>query len=339
MRTLITGANGFLGRATVEAALRRGHEVLALVRPASDVSRLAWANDRRVTIVRADLRKPAGLVDALRGCDAVAHLAADKAGSFYAQMAANVVASENLFKAMTDAGVGRLVAISSFSVYDYLGRWSRSRLDEGSPLERDPESRDDYARTKLLQERITREHAQQQGWKLTVLRPGVIYGPDNLWNARLGLKAGEKLWLAIGGGARLPLTYVDNCADAIVACCESDAAVGQTFNVVDDDPPTQRTYLRELAKRTQPRPRVVSLPWSLWRIAARGAWLTNRWFLGGNAKVPGLFVPARLHARFKPLRYTNRKLRDTLGWKPLYTLTQALDRSTAGLEAASSTSA
>lgn len=327
MRIAITGANGFLGRATVAEALRRGHEVAAVVRPASDASRLPWAGDARVRLVRADLRRPIGLADALRGCDVVAHLAADKAGSFYAQMAANVVASENLFNAMTEAGVTRLVAISSFSVYEYLGRGPGSLVDEEAPLESNPEARDDYARTKLLQERVTREHAEAQGWKLTVLRPGVIYGPDNAWGARLGMKVGRKLWVGIGGGASLPMTYVDNCADAIVTCCESERAAGQTFNVVDDERPTQRRYLRELAARTQPRPRVVCLPWTLWRVAAWKAQLVNRMLLKNQAKVPGIFVPARLHARFKPMRYTNAKLKELTGWRPRVGLAEGLDRS------------
>ena len=55
--------------------------------------------------------------------------------------------------------------------------------------------------------------------------------------------------------------------------------------------------------------------------------LTNRLLLGGRAKIPGIFVPARLHARCKPLRFDNRKIKQVLGWTPRYSLAEALDRS------------
>ena len=63
------------------------------------------------------------------------------------------------------------------------------------------------------------------------------------------------------------------------------------------------------------------------RFVAGMASMTNRVLLGNRAKIPGLLIPARLHARCKPLRYTNQKIRDVLQWKPRYSLTEALDRS------------
>src|SRR6185295_16085362 len=128
-----------------------------------------------------------------------------------------------------EAGVNHIVAISSLSVYDYKRIWSFSRLDESSPLESNPRDRDEYAQTKLLQEKLVRETAQQNGWRWTILRPGVIFGKDNLWTARLGIQ-GKKTWLRIGAHAKLPLTYVENCAQAIVAALDSPAANGGAFN-------------------------------------------------------------------------------------------------------------
>ena len=57
------------------------------------------------------------------------------------------------------------------------------------------------------------------------------------------------------------------------------------------------------------------------------ATLTNKLLLGGRAKVPGIFIPCRLAARCKPLRFSNRKIKEVLGWKPRYSLDEALDRS------------
>ena len=66
-------------------------------------------------------------------------------------------------------------------------------LDETSPVERDAFERDEYAHTKLVQERLVRDHAVRSGWDYTVLRPGVIYGKDNLWTARLGVPRRARL--------------------------------------------------------------------------------------------------------------------------------------------------
>src|SRR5579884_1780956 len=242
MKLLVSGSSGFLGRHVVSAALRRGHEVYALVRPSTELSDLDWSDHPRVRIVRADLRSRSGLAEVVRGVDAVLHLAAAKSGDMYAQYAGTVVATENLLDAMAEAGVTHIVAVSSLSVYNYLKLWTFSLVTEDSTLEQDAFDRDEYAHTKLVQERLVREHATANGWRFTILRPGVIWGKDNWFIARLGIQAGSKWWIRTGAWARLPLTYVENCAEAIVLAAESAAAAGQTLNVIDDEMPTQRRY-------------------------------------------------------------------------------------------------
>ena len=327
MKLLVTGASGFLGRYVVAEALAKGHKVRAMVRPASEVAHLPWADDAGVQVVRIDLRSPAGLVDAFDGVDVVLHLAAAKEGDLYAQLAGTVVATENLLAAMTEANVKRLVAVSSFALYDYVGRPSWARIDERSPLAPDQEQRDEYCRTKMLQEQLVRRHADRHGWAVTVLRPGVIYGRDNCWCARLGAKLSDRLWLRIGAWAPLPLTYVENCAEAAVIAATDGVSGERVLNVVDDDAPSQRRYMNELRKRMSPKPRVVPVAWTVARLLARSAWLTNRVLFGGRAKLPGILVPARLHARCKPMRYTNQRVKDTLRWRSRYSLAEALDRS------------
>jgi len=322
MKLLVTGATGFLGRYVVAEALSRGHSVRAVVRPAGDANKI----DGDVECVRVDLRSPRGLVEACRGVDAVIHCAAAKAGDFYAQFAGTVLASENLLKAMKEAGVKHIVSISSLSVYDYKKMWSFSHLDESSPLESRPGDRDEYAYTKLIQENLVCEFAQENGWRWTILRPGVIFGKDNLWTARLGIQ-GKKLWIRTGAWAKLPLTYVENCAEAIVAALGSEAANGAVLNVIDDDPPTQRTYAAQLRRRWPTRVRIVPIPWTLMRAVAGLADLTNKVLFRGRAKLPGLLIPARLHARCKPLRFSNERLKQATGWRPKFSWREGLDRS------------
>lgn len=331
MRLYITGATGFVGSSVVREAIRRGHEVTAVVRPGSDATVAASAGaEGAITEARVDLRSRRGLAGSLAGIDVVIHLAAAKAGDFYTQFAGTVVATENLLMAMTEAGVANLVGVSTFSVYDYLNIKSGTVIDEQSPIDRSPELRDEYARTKLLQEELYRGFGAGEGQRLVIIRPGMIYGPGNLWHALLGADFGPR-FLRIGSKAILPMTYVENCAEAMVLAAEKliepdSPVVDRVINIVDDDLPTQRAYADLVAARMDTPPS-IPVPWTVIKAAAGLLKKGNQLALDGRAKFPGIAVPDRLHARFKPLRYTNRLSKDLLGWTPRYSLVSAIDRS------------
>jgi nucleoside-diphosphate-sugar epimerase len=236
---------------------------------------------------------------------------------------------------MIKKGIGNLVVTSSFSVYDFLKRKSWSLLDESSLLAADPLVRDEYCQTKLVQEQIILECAEKNNMQCVVLRPGVIFGRDNLWTARLGMQINENWWIRTGASSPLPLTYVENCAEAIILSAEYKGSQRKiVLNVVDNSTPSQRDYLDALCDQLTPRPRIVPIPWLVMRLLARLAWLTNRICFKGTAKVPGLFVPSRLHARCKPLKYTNKKIISILGWEPKYSWQEGIKRSLATVDPA-----
>ncbi|MGH7999142.1 MAG: NAD-dependent epimerase/dehydratase family protein [Brasilonema sp.] len=326
MKLLITGVSGFLGQYVVAQALRRGHKVRAVVRPSSNEKRLAWHNHPDVELIRIDLRRKDGIVDVLQGVDAVIHLAAAKEGDFYTRFAGTVIATENLLDAMIEADVLRLVDISTFSVYDYLRAKSGTIITEDTLIESDPLERDEYAQTKLLQEELIREFEQHDKTQVTVVRPGLIYGRDNLWSTLLGGKLTDNLWLRIGAYATMPLTYVENCAEAIVSAVEREQAIGQTLNIVDDDLPTQRAYVKKLMKHKYALPRLIRINWTLMRAIAWTFWMYNKKVLNGQAKLPGIFNPVILDARFKSFRYSNARAKKVLNWNPRYSLDTALER-------------
>jgi nucleoside-diphosphate-sugar epimerase len=327
MKIFVTGATGFLGRSIVSVALERGHFVRAVARAASDPSRLPWADSPNAELAQVDLRSRGGLAEALAGIDVVIHAAAAKSGDLYAQLAGTVLTTENLIAAMDQAGVKRIVGISTFSIYDYSRIASHSKLDETSPVIGDTAfDRDYYAQTKLIQERLLLDQ-KHAGWQVTILRPGVIYGKDNTWTARLGAGGSGRWWIRMGALARLPLTYVENCAEAIVLAAENDSAVGKILNVVDDNPPTQHQYARALRRRMLFKSRTIFIPWPIIRLLGICAMATNKILFRGHAKLPSVLIPSRLEARFKPLRFDNRQIKQTLNWTPRYGLAEALDRS------------
>lgn len=338
MRLFVTGASGFLGAAVVDAAVARGHDVVQLVRrpssrpagPPEDgtgsTGRAAGAGSPGFVVdVIGDVRDPRGWEAQLDGIDAVVHLAAAKQGDFHTQFASTVLGTEALLGAMERQRVTRLVHISTFSVYDYRALPVGSLLDEASPIEARPTDRDDYAQTKLVQERLVRDFAVAGG-AVTIVRPGAVYGPGNLWNGGLAAVLPGGLGLAFSPRGRLKLTYVENCAEAIVLASERDEAIGTTIDVVDDDLPTQQEYAAALARHGFSVPRAVPVPYRVARGVSGALAFANRHAVGGRAKFPGIAVPAKLDAQFRPLRYSNERAKRVLGWQPRYTLDAALAR-------------
>ncbi len=327
MKLFITGASGFLGKYVVAEALRQGFQVQAMVRPKTDVSSLSWADNPNVDLVRLDLRQPKGLAEVLQTTDAVIHLAAVKSGDFYDQFAGTVIATETLLASMVQAQVSKLIAISTFSVYDYQSLSPGEVLDEASPIEDEPLDRDEYAQTKLIQEDLIRAFETEHQAQVVIIRPGMIYGRECLWHALLGAEIGGNRWLKIGGKAVMPMSYVENCADAIISAVMSEAAIGKTINVVDDELPTQEFYISSLVKRMDAPPKFFPVSWAVMKAVGHFAWWIRQVPLGGKARLPGILVPAKLYARFNPLQYSNDLAHEVLEWRSRYDFEQSLDRS------------
>lgn len=252
----------------------------------------------------------------LRDVDVVVHAAAAQRGSYEQQHADTVVATANLVDAMLGAGVQRMVAISSFAVYDCSAIPEGSELNESSAIEANVGEREIYAEMKLLQEREFRRYAAGGG-KLTLLRPGIVIGRGQLWPSCLGHPLGTRVWIRMGPmHAQLPLVHVDNCAEAIAAAVMTPESAGQTLNLVDDDLPTRQEWLDRLAAREDSSRLFLTLPWTFHRrvISVLGRFAVK---LGVRARtIPGLLSPRRLDARFKAFHYPNLKAKSALGWQP-----------------------
>lgn len=320
MRALVTGANGFLGRHVVAALLARGIEVRAMVRPATRLDALGWPSS--VEIFRADLRSSRELPLAFEGVDVLIHLAAVVSGGEDAQFAGTVAGTERLLDAMVGSACRRLVLCSSFSVYDYSA--TRAVLDEDAPLQRAPDvySRGGYTVAKWWQERVTRRYAETQGWDLTVLRPGFIWGRDHGYLAALGQQLGRH-HVVIGPQTRIPMTHVENCADVFALAAVDPRARSQTLNVVDGPGERVWTYLSDYMRGSGVSGWRLPIPHWLASAVVRLAFAT---VFRQATKVPAILTPHKFDAMLKPLRFENRKLRQTLGWTPPLDYAQCLAR-------------
>lgn len=320
MRALVTGANGFLGRRVVTALLSRGHAVRALVRPSTAVEKIGWPDS--VEIARGDLRSARELAPLFDGVDVLVHLAAAVTGAEDAMFASTVSGTERLLGAMAGSVCRRIVLASSFAVYD----WSaiRGTLDESSPLETgaDLYRRDGYTIAKVWQERITRRAAAEHGWDLTVLRPGFIWGRDHGYLAACGQRIG-RLHLVIGPFSHLPLTHVDNCADLFVRAAIDPRAAGETLNVVDGPGERIWSYLGDHLRHAGEAGFRLPLPYT---VAFGIVSLLYATILERNDKLPQVLIPCRFESRLKPLRYTNRRAQDLLGWRPPFDYAECLRR-------------
>ncbi len=323
MKALVTGSNGFLGVALVERLLARGDtDVRCLVRSGSSRGRLAAVLDKhgRGEIFVGSLASSEAAGAALTDVDVVYHLAASLKGAPADMFLHTVVTSRNLLDAIAATGRPiKIVLISSFSVYGVADmRWG-ARLDESSPVERHAQRRDPYAQVKLRQEQLFVERAARDRLPLVILRPGVIYGPaGSPFSNRVGVRL-PGLLLHVGGGNELPLSYVDNCAEAIAVAAAAPEAVGQVINVLDDELITARRFLR-LYKKNVGRVRSVYCPYpAIWLLSA-----AMQWYHGySHGQLPAVLTPYRTASTWKRTRFDNSKLK-SLGWRQLVPTAEAL---------------
>ena len=251
------------------------------------------------------------------------HLAAAVSGGEDAQFAATVVGTERLLEAMAAAACRRLVLASSFSVYD----WSAIRGDPGRGLAARPVAGPLRPATATPSPSRGRSGwpagcAEQHGWDLTVLRPGLHLGPGPRYLAALGQQLG-RLHLVIGPLTRVPMTHVENCADLFALAAVDPRARGQTFNVVDGEGERIWSFLGEVLRGKGQRGLRVPVPYGLAHRAVQLAFAT---VFRRNLKLPQILIPVRFESRLKPLRYTNSRVREALGWTPPLDFRECLRR-------------
>lgn len=232
MKTLITGATGFLGGALTYRLHNMGWDVTALGRNPAKLNQL---EDGGIRVVRADISKKDEVNASFSDFDLVFHCAALPSpwGGFEKFYQANVIGTRNIVNACLENNVKRLVYVSTPSIYfDYNSRIS---VKENDPL---PEPISHYAHTKLLAEEEV-DKGSAQGLAVVSIRPRALFGEgDTVIFPRLlsRLKTG-RLPILGDGENMVDLTYIQNVVDALLLCAESPKnTFGKKYNISNGEP-------------------------------------------------------------------------------------------------------
>jgi nucleoside-diphosphate-sugar epimerase len=313
---LVTGGNGFVGRHIVSVLQDRGETVQVLALPAEDTR---WLEQRGIAVCRGDVRQPEAVAAAVRGVDAVLHLAAmmDVWRPMPDYYAVNVTGTQNVCRAALAEGVRRVVHMSSSSVYGVaLGR----PADESFPLAPFP---DPYPVTKATADRLVQRMIAEDHLPAVIIRPDQIFGPrDHLHFGRMAdrLRAGRSIIVGPGDNA-LPFVYVSDAAQGLLLALDHPRAVGQAFNITNDQPLTQQQILEAIARDIGASPPRVHVPYRALYIA--GYLAERHAALRSSGHRPPI---TRLGVAFfgTDNRYAIGKARRELGFGPLVSVREGV---------------
>jgi len=236
---LVTGADGFIGSHLTEQLVHLGYKVRALVQYNSFNS-WGWLENsppevrRELDVFAGDVRDPHGTKTAMKGCDAVLHLAALIAipYSYYspdAYVDTNIKGTLNILQAARELGVGKVIHTSTSEVY---GTARFVPISEEHPLQ----GQSPYSATKIGADQLALAFHASFGLPVGVIRPFNTYGPRQSSRAVIPtiitqLLSGQR---SIKLGSLHPtrdFNYVADTVSGFVAMLENEASIGQVINI------------------------------------------------------------------------------------------------------------
>lgn len=312
MTALVTGANGFLGRALVRWLAGAGHPVRALVREGRDTAELPAG----VEVVRGDATDPAALRRAAEGCALVYHLAGiRRATSRDEFLEVNAGSTARLLEACLATGAAR---------QRFVLAGSRAALAPSAEpaVESDPFGPAEwYGESKAEAERIALGHAGRL--PVAVARPPRIMGPGDRENLFFFRLVARGIVVRLLGPPR-PLSWVDvdDCARGLVALGERPEAVGHSFFLASPELTDAEGIQREVARALGVAPRVVPVPPGALRAVA--------WAADGVSRLTGRRLPLnrKLARQVLSAGWTCRtdKAERLLGFRATTTLAESVAR-------------
>jgi dihydroflavonol-4-reductase len=264
MRAFVTGGTGFIGGRLVQRLRARGDEVVALVRSAGRAGELA---ERGCEIVEGDLSATDAIRRGMQGCDAVFHVAAVykvgiPASEHDAMYEANVRGTERVLDAAIEAGVERIVYVSTVGVF---GNTGGKVVDE--TYRRNGESfLSWYEETKYKAHEVALDRIAK-GAPIVIVQPGGVYGPGDhseLGNIIDQTRTG-KLKMLMFPEAGFNLVHVDDVAGGILLAYDK-GELGQSY-VLGGELSTMGDLIRKVASLSDRKAPSRALPAPLMKMA------------------------------------------------------------------------
>jgi nucleoside-diphosphate-sugar epimerase len=262
LKALVTGARGFIGSHLVETLLARGFEVHCLLRQ----KRVGptWLEGLPIHAIEGDILYPASLSEAVKNMDYVFHLAGlTKALSREQFYQANVDGAVNLLEAArkNNPTLKRFVLVSSLA--------AAGPSPDGQPRKETdpPHPVSNYGASKLQAEQAAQAYAADL--PISIVRPPAVFGPRDTEVFAFFKFVRRGWWPVMSGGPRFAsLIYVKDLACGLVQTAQSDAAVGQTYFLCNDQFCSWDEVAKFLAEIFFKEPRTIVLPIPLAFVAA-----------------------------------------------------------------------
>lgn len=314
----ITGANGFVGRALADRYRGAGVQVRGVDTVA----------DLDAGVVAGDITSPSEWRHAIQGADVVIHTAAIVSNNIETARAwdVNVVGTQRVLEAATDAGVKRFVQISTMGVtrFAHINPAAARRslpnreLDERWPL---MPTGNPYTDTKIAAEHLVLAAHAAREQECVVIRPADIYGPGcRPWVLEpiKAMRDNRFLLPARGQGLFTPI-FIDDLVDGVMAAATHPQAIGQIFHIGGESPVTTLEYFgylsRMLGRIEAPRSAATAVAVA----AAEAARLVAK--ARGRHTELGRGVMMMLA---KTRGVSNEKARRVLGWEPKVDLAEGM---------------
>jgi len=265
MKAFVTGGTGFIGERLVQRLRERGDDVVALVRSREKGEKLEQMG---ASLVFGDLSSSDAIRSGVEGCDSAFHVAAVyKVGipekEHEAMYDANVRGTERVIDAAFQAGVGRIVYVSTVNVF---GNTNGEIVDEG--YERPGNDFVSYYdETKYLSHQVAKDRVAK-GAPVVIVQPGGVYGPGDhseVGNVIDQTRSGKLMALPFAG-LGLNLVYVDDVAAGILLAHDK-GEVGQSY-VLGGEIATMRDLVQKTADIAGRKPPKREMPTGLIKAVA-----------------------------------------------------------------------
>ena len=331
-KILITGGQGFVGRALVDRFADDGFEVVC-----ADMLDRAFRPD--VRFVKLDIRDAAAVQEALSGVDSVIHNASlvhTKHNREEDVWAVNLTGTENILAACRAHGIPRLVYMSSASAV-YEGE-DIENGDETLPYSRISQA--PYADSKIAAEKLVLAHSGQGGAHACAIRPHVVFGAGDkrFIPAILQKAAAGKLTRAVGNRDKLSdFTYIDNLVDAVVAAearLDTGSPVsGQAYFVTNGEPMAFFDFIEKLIVEMGHPPIRGKVPyWVAYSAAAVAEGIDT--LRGGTLNTENGMTRFSVRYMVTHHSFSIAKAARDLDWRPAVSLEEGIRRTAEQLRAA-----